>query len=67
MVSAQNEMEKALRDKVTLINDLENAKLQIRRYDKEVSLVMFSPFPIVCNGEWSFLLTLYFTFLHFKN
>lgn len=39
MVSAQNEMEKALRDKVDLINQLETAKLQIKRYDQEVSLV----------------------------
>ncbi|XP_053409241.1 serologically defined colon cancer antigen 8 homolog [Mercenaria mercenaria] len=36
--SAQNEMEKALRDKVDLINQLEAAKLQIKRYDQEVSM-----------------------------
>lgn len=39
MMSAQNEMEKALRDKVELINQLETAKLHIKRYDQEVSLV----------------------------
>jgi len=39
MMSAQNEMEKAVRDKVGLINQLETAKLQIKRYDQEVSLV----------------------------
>lgn len=38
MTSAQNEMEKALRDKVDLINQLETAKLQIKRYDQEVSM-----------------------------
>ena len=32
-------MERALRDKVAALNDLENAKLQIKRYDQEVSLV----------------------------
>ncbi|WAR19801.1 SDCG8-like protein [Mya arenaria] len=36
--SAQLEMEKALRDKVEIINQLETAKLEIRRYDKELSL-----------------------------
>ena len=39
MTSAQNEMEKALRDKVDLINQLEAAKLQIKKYDQEVSMV----------------------------
>lgn len=37
--SAQNEMEKALRDKVELINQLETVKLQVKRYDQEVSMV----------------------------
>ena len=39
LASAQSQMERALRDKVAALNDLENAKLQIKRYDQEVSLV----------------------------
>ncbi|KAL4237828.1 serologically defined colon cancer antigen 8 [Mactra antiquata] len=38
MTSAQNEMEKALRDKVELINQIETLKLQVKRYDQEVSM-----------------------------
>ncbi|KAH3848255.1 hypothetical protein DPMN_090614 [Dreissena polymorpha] len=36
--SAQGEMERAVRDKVDLLNQLEAAKLELKRYDKEVSL-----------------------------
>ena len=39
VASTQSHMERALRDKVAALNDLENAKLQIKRYDQEVSLV----------------------------
>ena len=39
LASAQSQMERALRDKVATLNDLEQAKLQIKRYDQEVSLV----------------------------
>ena len=39
LASAQSQMERALRDKVASLNDLEQAKLQIKRYDQEVSLV----------------------------
>ena len=39
LAGAQSQMERALRDKVAALNDLENAKLQIKRYDQEVSLV----------------------------
>lgn len=38
LVAAQTEMGRAIRDKVDVINELEAAKLQIRRYDKEVSM-----------------------------
>ncbi|KAK3597838.1 hypothetical protein CHS0354_029408 [Potamilus streckersoni] len=39
LAGTQNQMEKVTRDKVAMMSELEDVKIQLRRYDKEVSMV----------------------------
>lgn len=47
-----SELEKLSRDKVALIGELDETKLQLKRFDKETSIVGFI---IFCTIFWSYL------------